>query len=311
MPVLSKLTGLAQNPRRYAWLALNMAAPNWMPINYLFMAPIFKGSHGHWPRHPSRPDASFNDYFFHRMIRNGWTDLEKRCVDKEFAKQIAKDLCPRVKTPKTIKLFDLKKVPKGDFMAEMLPLRGRRLVAKPTHGSGHVVFMKDDPAVDKIEGLYKSKSWRHFWADRQSVHIDLNPKVIVEEELPEGENTDYKFFCARGHAICCQIDVDRFSDHRRAMVTVPDFQPHDVLYSYPPPAANYKKPAQFEIMAEIASQLSKQFEFVRIDLYTASNSVYFGEFTFNPNAAMEVIRNEQDFGVLILKRIRAAQSLRV
>ena len=43
-----------------------------------------------------------------------------------------------------------------------------------------------------------------------------------------------------------------------------------------------KKPTQFEKMKEIAKILSKDFKFVRVDLYELKEKVYFGELTFTP-----------------------------
>lgn len=47
-----------------------------------------------------------------------------------------------------------------------------------------------------------------------------------------------------------------------------------------------KKPKKFKEMIEIAETLSKEFPFVRIDLYYVNNRIYFGEITFTPNNGM-------------------------
>jgi hypothetical protein len=45
-----------------------------------------------------------------------------------------------------------------------------------------------------------------------------------------------------------------------------------------------KKPAKWKEMIDIASQLSKPFDFVRVDLYYVNNTIYLGEMTFTPGA---------------------------
>ena len=42
------------------------------------------------------------------------------------------------------------------------------------------------------------------------------------------------------------------------------------------------KPENFDKMMEIASKLSEDFPFVRVDLYNVSGKIYFGELTFYP-----------------------------
>lgn len=43
-----------------------------------------------------------------------------------------------------------------------------------------------------------------------------------------------------------------------------------------------KKPETFERMKEIAKILSRDFEFVRVDLYEIKGNILFGELTFSP-----------------------------
>lgn len=46
----------------------------------------------------------------------------------------------------------------------------------------------------------------------------------------------------------------------------------------------HKKPENFEKMIEIAENLSKEFKYVRVDLYNINGKIYFGELTFSPAA---------------------------
>ena len=47
-----------------------------------------------------------------------------------------------------------------------------------------------------------------------------------------------------------------------------------------PGKGDMKKPILFEEMKEIARKLSKDFDFVRVDLYQVGEKIYFGELTF-------------------------------
>jgi len=52
------------------------------------------------------------------------------------------------------------------------------------------------------------------------------------------------------------------------------------------------KPANLEQMNLIASQLSTNFDFVRVDLYNVDGRIYFGEFTLTPTGGELKLRPE-------------------
>lgn len=47
-----------------------------------------------------------------------------------------------------------------------------------------------------------------------------------------------------------------------------------------------RKPANLHLMNDIAKELCKGFEFIRIDLYDLGDRVVFGEMTFTPNSGI-------------------------
>lgn len=51
-----------------------------------------------------------------------------------------------------------------------------------------------------------------------------------------------------------------------------------------------EKPTSFEEMLKVSSKLSKIFPFVRVDLYSVQDRVYFGELTFTPGSGSEVFK---------------------
>ena len=48
----------------------------------------------------------------------------------------------------------------------------------------------------------------------------------------------------------------------------------------------FEKPKNLKEMIKIAEDLSKDFPYVRVDLYNAKGKIYFGELTFTPSAGM-------------------------
>ena len=53
------------------------------------------------------------------------------------------------------------------------------------------------------------------------------------------------------------------------------------------PSKGITKPKKLSQMIEIAEALSKEFSFVRVDLYYSNNRIYFGELTFTPSAGLD------------------------
>ena len=57
--------------------------------------------------------------------------------------------------------------------------------------------------------------------------------------------------------------------------------------------APHLKPANFEVMVHVARDLSADFDFVRVDLYTVEDKVYFGELTCTPHQGYGAIANKE------------------
>jgi hypothetical protein len=53
---------------------------------------------------------------------------------------------------------------------------------------------------------------------------------------------------------------------------------------------NVQEPVNFEKLVSIAEKLSEPFDFVRIDLYSVSDKIYFSEFTHYPNGGIGEIK---------------------
>lgn len=60
---------------------------------------------------------------------------------------------------------------------------------------------------------------------------------------------------------------------------------HKEAFQYPD--YQIKKPECIDKAFEIAEELSKEFPFVRVDLYIVGEKIYFGELTFTPAGGMD------------------------
>jgi hypothetical protein len=149
---------------------------------------------------------------------------------------------------------------------------------KATHTSGRVILRKQGEPVDRE----LIKSWfdvNYYRLGREANYKLLKPKVIVEPILFGSWNLqDYKIFCLHGTPKLIQVDVDRYIKHKRKYF---DAQWNELPFSikYPRSDKTIARPKNFDEMLSVAARLSKDFSFVRVDLYSDDSNVRVGEIT--------------------------------
>lgn len=280
--------------------------PNMECANYVLAARLFYKVHGRLPRHLEDPLAAANDYVFWKMIRNDWSVFELSCIDKEFAKHIALGWGD-IKFAKTHKVIRMKDLTFEEFRRKIKPYLGQSLVAKPTQGSGTVVFLDKPDAEKELAELFRTGRKNFFYANRESQYDHLDPKVIIEENISDSTGRvpdDFKFHCSKGRLIYCQHDIDRFGDHRRAILSTPEFAEMDEMVSWDKPVNPVPKPVTWEHMLRFAEKASRNFEYVRVDLYEIDGEMYFGEMTYTPGAGMGDRYFSHDFERSVLLQIQ-------
>lgn len=100
--------------------------------------------------------------------------------------------------------------------------------------------------------------------------------------------TDYKIYCFNGVPKAILVINDRF-ENKNGLFMNTEWELLSTLNgSYLKPAKIYPKPKSLEKMIEIARTLSKDFPFVRVDLYDIAGKVVFGELTFFPNGCIKM-----------------------
>jgi hypothetical protein len=166
-------------------------------------------------------------------------------------------------------------------------------VIKPNHASGFNVFLKERPANEskvrrKLGSLLR---YRHELSAEEWAYSQIPARLLVEPFIEGGRLglVDYKFHTFAGRVFSIQVDVARFTDHRRCFFDqawTP--MPFELLY----PRADYEisPPFSLEEMIRSAEQIGKGFSYVRVDLYEIEGKVKFGEATFYPGAGLEVFK---------------------
>lgn len=273
---------------RTLWLRL----PPHPLVDRMLLLPGFVRGHGRLPRHPDSPFAWPSDYVFHRATSDAWSDLERRAVDKITAREIVGELVPELKFAPLRAVFD---VPPGsgleDLRELLKPYAGRRLVAKPAHSCGGVLYLNDEPTTEEWRIFHARCTTDYYVLSRERNYRGMQKRILVEEELgPRGSLYDVKFRCSRGRVLFANVGYAEGSRRRLGFYSCPEWKP--LSFDLPKGArlanesrrvdVDSTRPQHLDEMLEFASRLSRSFEFVRIDFYDGSDGAYFGEFTFAP-----------------------------
>ena len=100
---------------------------------------------------------------------------------------------------------------------------------------------------------------------------------------------DYKFHTFSGRVYAIQVDIDRYTDHRRCFFDVNWVKiPLELLY--PSTDAFIPSPQNLQNMLQYAQQIGAAFSYIRIDLYEVAGKTKFGEVTFYPGAGLEAFK---------------------
>ena len=164
-------------------------------------------------------------------------------------------------------------------------------VIKTNHGYGNV-FICYDKEKFKLEDCKKKlkKALKGNFAKSQlEYHYSpIKPLIICEEYINDGNGKnplDYKIYCFNGKPECILMCSNR---EKELKLDYYDLEWNYLDYARDEYKSNKRieKPKNLNRMIEIASELSKDMSFVRVDLYNVDGKIYFGELTFTPAAGM-------------------------
>ena len=173
-----------------------------------------------------------------------------------------------------------------------------RAFIKTNHRSGaNIIWDRNNPFDhNKFRKRFnKALKSNYYWQSREWNYKNIEPKLLVEEMLEDKENKsliDYKFLCFDGVPHYCWVDIGRFSDHRRNVYDI-DWKLQNFRVKLKNTDFDIEKPANFAEMIRIATELSKGFSHIRVDLYNVNGKIYFGELTFTNGNGFDPIYPEE------------------
>jgi hypothetical protein len=180
-----------------------------------------------------------------------------------------------------------------ESLFEALP---QQFVIKANHGCkwNEIVFDKSKLDIPRtVRRFNKLCNKRYGWSAGER-HYNFIPPMIVIEELLRGEDGgvpwDYSFFCYRApgrfdYTIGIGSPDGRSAGFDSDWTPLAGKIPADEL-------ARHLRPPNFDVMVQMAKDLSADFDFVRVDLYNVRGRIYFGELTCTPHQGYGIIENK-------------------
>ena len=171
-------------------------------------------------------------------------------------------------------------------------------VLKATHGCKMNYFVPEKKDLDEEKCRKEMNRWMKTTYGTYSLephYYSIPHRIYAEQYLGDmSKLVDYKFHCLNGIPRFVLAMSDRSTNGDKAMIVSIDcfdmnWKPINAVCgigTHIPGTGDLKKPKHFDEMVEMAKELSKDFRFVRIDLYEKEDQVFFGEMTFTPAACV-------------------------
>ena len=181
-------------------------------------------------------------------------------------------------------------------------------VIKCNHGSGCYIVCKDKSLLDVNDAKMKLKKWMntdYSLISAEPHYSRIAPKILVERFLGTKEGSwpiDYKIHCFNGKPQIIEVISERETGNKKSIM----FDTSWNILPYTKDSLNVQKkierPEKLDEMIETARILSKEFTYVRVDLYFYESKIYFGELTFTPAGCVDtdlLEEGEKSLGALL------------
>ena len=173
-----------------------------------------------------------------------------------------------------------------------------QFVLKCTHDSSGVFVCRNKQQFDferVRQKVVASLQRNYFYPGREWPYMNIKPRIIVDRYLDDhtgNELRDYKFWCFNGKPtyMYCTIKGANIFENFYDM----QFRPVMIDHGFPRHQPEFERPKNFELMKELATKLSEDIPFVRVDFFDVDENVYFGEFTFYDWGALKPFRGDWD-----------------
>lgn len=212
--------------------------------------------------------------------------LRVQCADKFLVREYVKSkglediLIPSFGVYDSFDEIDLDKLP-------------NQFVIQTNFGCGHIWICKDKKSADIEKWRKQFNEWMAIkdfgWRTGEWQYNEIPHKLVITQYLDSLgaiSVNDYKFHCMHGQVYGCLAAYDRIPNTDHDV----QFDHYDINWEltdgirpgWHPKQREIPKPKCYERMMEVCRILSKDFPYVRVDLYEVDGKVLIGELTLTP-----------------------------
>ena len=179
-----------------------------------------------------------------------------------------------------------------------------QFVMKCTHACAFNQIVLDKSKFDKEEAKKKFKKWLKTDYGKMTMerhYSPIKPQIIIEKYLGFTENlpTEYKIHVFNGKAKYMYVVTGRGIDIRYNNYYI-DWKDFDgaQFNGWKKREEKLPIPKNWDEMVKISEDLTKEFPFVRVDLYNIDGKIYFSEMTFTPAKGTLILDDDKvDFEI--------------
>ena len=168
-----------------------------------------------------------------------------------------------------------------------------QFVVQYNFGCGQIWICKDKDSANIAEWRRQFNEWDSVEEEGMQTgewhYAEIPHKIVISmylNSLGTISVNDYKFHCMHGQVYGCFAAYDRVVGVNHGV----QFDHYDIDWNltdairpeWHPKRRLIAKPVCYERMLEVCRILSKDFPYVRVDLYEVEGQVLFGELTFTP-----------------------------
>lgn len=252
-----------------------------------------------WHFHKYFPDLKHQRRFSERITFRRLYPCDTRFSDLSDKNLARKYVVEKVGEKVLVPLFAVAD-DMADFDFSCLPAS---YVMKATHGSGWVEIIRKNQCVNVEDLRQKAQKWlslNYYTLTRERHYRDLKPQIMFEQLLLDKNGKvpkDFKIHCFRkGDQLVqiVQVDSNRFEYHTRDFYSS-SWELLDLTLRYPASLdRSGPAPESLAEMLKIADELSKPFNYVRVDLYSVEGKIYFGEMTFTHGCGKQAFEPQEE-----------------
>ncbi|WP_238812801.1 ATP-grasp fold amidoligase family protein [Paraburkholderia sp. SG-MS1] len=252
----------------------------------LFLSLLHRKLVGRYPN--LRRPRTFNEHILLRSLRPDprYAALTDKVAVRDYVARTlgASYLIPLISAP-------------DEFTRDVFDFLPRSFVMKANHGSTFVEIVRDKSKVNYEQLKCLADRWlatEFYHVSRERHYKEIKPRLFFEKLLLDSSGqvpADYKVHVFRREGMRAVMYIvkisDRFGPSPRGNVYDVDWNYLDVtIGDYARSATPEPPPSNLSEIIGAADKLSRDFDYVRVDLYAPDNALFFGELTFTPGAGV-------------------------